>query len=200
MDRKRRRKRAVLLEWCHNFSKKKKELAEHRREKETSIDLTTFIARGFTQSKEHMWWKKIGNELKFLCLVLLKKVQLFHLNFWVCRKFFHFSKSFQPRFRTTPKFLIYCRLYFLKIRFWEVESGSESVRLLERQAENSTSGWASFWERYPLASCFSPSAFGNVRVTALENVRICWFKRNLSNLDRSPKMRDSFLLISGIVS
>ena len=78
----------------------------------------------------------------------------------------------------------------------EVPSGSESVRLLARQAQNSTSGWGAFWERFPLCSWFSTSAFRNVPGTVPENVRICGFKRNSSNLDRAPKMRDSVLLNS----
>ena len=78
-------------------------------------------------------------------------------------------------------------------RVWEVSSGSESVRLLAWQAENSTSGWGSFWERSPLGSWFSTSAFRNVPGTVQENVRICGFKRNLSNFDRAPKMLESVL-------
>ena len=36
----------------------------------------------------------------------------------------------------------------------------------------------------------------NVPRTVPECVRICWFKRNSSNLDRAPKMRDAFRLNS----
>ena len=74
--------------------------------------------------------------------------------------------------------------------------GSESVRLLARQAENSTSGWGSFWERSPLGSWFSMSAFRNVPGKVPENLRICGFKRKSSYLDSAPKMRDSVLLNS----
>ena len=84
---------------------------------------------------------------------------------------------------------------------------SESIRLLARQAENSTSGRGSFWELSLLGSWFSrsgmfrnaPKCFGvfrNVHGVVPENVRICGFKRNSSNLDSAPKMRDSVLLNS----
>ena len=78
----------------------------------------------------------------------------------------------------------------------EVSSGSESVRLLARQAENSTSGWGSFWERSLLGSWFSTSAFRNVPGTVRENDRICGFKRSSPYLDRAPRMRDCVLLNS----
>ena len=54
----------------------------------------------------------------------------------------------------------------------------------------------SFWERSPLGSWFSTSAFRNVPETVPENVRTCGLKRNLSNLDRAPKMRNYVLLNS----
>ena len=79
---------------------------------------------------------------------------------------------------------------------WEVSSVSESVRLLARQAEKSTSGWGSLWERYPLGSWFSTSAFRKVPGTVPETVRTRGFQRNSSNLDRAPKMRDYVLLNS----
>ena len=79
---------------------------------------------------------------------------------------------------------------------WGASSGSESVRLLARQAKKSTSGWGSFWERSPLGSWFSTSVFRNVPGTVPENVRICGFKRNSPNLDRAAGMRDSVLLNS----
>ena len=81
-------------------------------------------------------------------------------------------------------------------QLWEVSSGSELVRLLARQAENSTSGWGSFWNWSPLGSWFSTSAFRNVPGTVPEHARTCGFKRNSSNLDRAPKMRDFVLLNS----
>ena len=68
------------------------------------------------------------------------------------------------------------------------------ARLLARQAENFTSGWGSFWERSPLGSWFSMSAFRNVPGTVPENVRICGC--NSSNVDRGLMMRDSLLLNS----
>ena len=79
---------------------------------------------------------------------------------------------------------------------WKVSSGSESVRLLAPQAENSTSGWGSFWERSRLGSWFSMSVMRNVPGVVPENVRICGFRRNSSNLESAPKMRDSVLLNS----
>ena len=79
---------------------------------------------------------------------------------------------------------------------WEVSSGTELVRLLARQAENSTSGWGSFLERSPLDSWYSTSAFRNVPGTVPEDVLICGFKRDSSNLDSAPKMRDSVQLKS----
>ena len=86
--------------------------------------------------------------------------------------------------------------WFSEVFPWEVSSVFESLRLLAWQAENSTSGWGSFWERSPLGSWFSTSAFRNVLGTVPENVRTCGFKRNSSKLDRAPKMRDSVLLQS----
>ena len=79
---------------------------------------------------------------------------------------------------------------------WEVSSGSESTEILVRQAENSTSGWGSFWKRSPVGSQFSTSLFRNVPGTAQESVRTYGFKRNSSNLDRAPKIRDFVLLNS----
>ena len=92
--------------------------------------------------------------------------------------------------------VVSCSVVDTWLFLWEVSSGSESVRLLERRAENSTSGWASFRERSPLGSWFSTSAFRNVPGTVPENVRICGFKGKSSNLDRAPKMQDSVLLNS----
>ena len=78
----------------------------------------------------------------------------------------------------------------------EASLGSESIEFLDRQVENSTSGWGSFWERSPVGSLFSTSAFPNGPGTVPETVRIYEFKRKLSNLDRALKMRDSVLLNS----
>ena len=89
-----------------------------------------------------------------------------------------------------PKFWFCSLERFLR----ETSSGFESVRLLAQQTENSTSEWGSFWERSPLDSWFSLSAIWNVPGTNAESVRICGFKKNLSNLDRAHKMRDSVLL------
>ena len=73
----------------------------------------------------------------------------------------------------------------------------DSVKFLAKQAENSTSGWGSLWERSPLRSWLSMSAFWNVPGTVPENVRNYGFKRNSSDLDRAPKMWDTVLLNSG---
>ena len=78
----------------------------------------------------------------------------------------------------------------------DVSSGSESVSALARQAENSTSGWGSFWERSPLGSWFSSSAFWKSAWTVPGNVLFCGFTRNSSNLDSAPNLRDCVLLIS----
>ena len=58
------------------------------------------------------------------------------------------------------------------------------------------SGWGSLWESSSFVPRFSTFLFRKVPGTLSECVRICWFKRNSSNLDRSPKMRDSVLLNS----
>ena len=42
----------------------------------------------------------------------------------------------------------------------------------------------------------STFVFRNVSGTVPECIRICWFRRNSSNLDKAPKMRDSVLLNS----
>ena len=77
---------------------------------------------------------------------------------------------------------------------WEVSSGSESIRLLARQPENSTSKWESFWERSRLGSWLL--AFRDCPGMVPENVCICGFKKNSSNLDRAPTTRASVLLKS----
>ena len=56
------------------------------------------------------------------------------------------------------------------------------------------SGWGSLWESSSFVPWFSTFVFRNVPRTVPECVRICKFKRNSSNLDRAPKMRDSVLL------
>ena len=58
------------------------------------------------------------------------------------------------------------------------------------------SGWGSLWESSSIVPWFSTFVFRNVPGTVSECVRICWFKRNSSNLDRAPKMRDTVLLNS----
>ena len=58
------------------------------------------------------------------------------------------------------------------------------------------SGWGSLWESSSFVPWFSTFVFRNVPGTVSECVRICWFKRNSSNLDRAPKMWDSVRLNS----
>ena len=62
--------------------------------------------------------------------------------------------------------------------------------------EGPTSGWGSSWEQSSFGSWFSTFVFRNVPGTVPDCVRICGFRRNSSNLDRAPKMRDSVLLSS----
>ena len=58
------------------------------------------------------------------------------------------------------------------------------------------SGWGSLWESSSFVPWFITFVFRNVHGTVPECVRNCWFKRNSSDLDRAPKMRDSVLLYS----
>ena len=58
------------------------------------------------------------------------------------------------------------------------------------------SGWGSLWESSSFVPWFFTFVFWDVPGTVPEGVRICGFKRNSSNLDRAPKMRDSLLLNS----
>ena len=73
---------------------------------------------------------------------------------------------------------------------------SESIEWRDWQTEGPTSGWGSLWDSSSFVPWFSTSVFRNVPGTVPECVRICWFKRNSSNLDRVPKMRDCVLLNS----
>ena len=56
------------------------------------------------------------------------------------------------------------------------------------------SGWGSLWELSSFVRWLSTFVFRNVSGRVPECVRICWFRRNSSNLDRALKMRDSVLL------
>ena len=58
------------------------------------------------------------------------------------------------------------------------------------------SGWGSLWESSSFVPWFSTFVFRIVPGTVPECVHICGFKRNSSNLDRAPKMRDSVMLNS----
>ena len=82
------------------------------------------------------------------------------------------------------------------IYLWCVSSWSDSVELLVRQVENSTSGQGSFRERSPVGSPFSELLFLDVPGTATEQVQTSGFRRNSSSLDKAPKMRDSVQLNS----
>ena len=86
--------------------------------------------------------------------------------------------------------------YWTPVTMWEVSSRSESVKLLVRQTEISTSGYESFTESSPVASQFSESLFRDVPGTATEQVRTCGFRRNPSNLNKAPRRRDSVRLKS----
>ena len=57
-------------------------------------------------------------------------------------------------------------------------------------------GWGSLRESSSFVPRFSTFVFRNVPGTVPECVRICGFRRNSSNLDRAPKIRDSVLLNS----
>ena len=84
----------------------------------------------------------------------------------------------------------------IKRLVWQASPGSEPVELLNRQAENSTLGWGSFYERSAAGSWFSTSVFWDAHGTVPETVRICGCKRYSSNLDKAPKMKDSVQLNS----
>ena len=58
------------------------------------------------------------------------------------------------------------------------------------------SGWGSLWESSSFVPWLSTFVFRNVSGTVPDCVRICWFRRNSSNLNRAPKMRDFVLLYS----
>ena len=53
------------------------------------------------------------------------------------------------------------------------------------------SGWGSLWKSSSFVPWFSTFVFRNVPGTVPECVVICWLKKNSSNLNRAPKMRDS---------
>ena len=78
----------------------------------------------------------------------------------------------------------------------EVFSWSVSSNFVDRQAENSTSGLGSFWERSSAGSQFSTFLFQNVFGTVPKSIRTCGLTKNSYFLDRAPKMRDSVLLNS----
>ena len=76
----------------------------------------------------------------------------------------------------------------------EAFSGSESFEMRDWRTKNCTLGWGSFWEWVPVVSWFSTSMLRDVPGAVPESVRTCRFKRNSSNLDRAPKIRDPVLL------
>ena len=75
-------------------------------------------------------------------------------------------------------------------------SVSESIEWRDWQTEGPTSGWGSLSESSSFVPWFSTFVFRNVPGTVPECICICGFKRNSSNLERAPKMRDSVLLSS----
>ena len=123
------------------------------------------------------------------------KFEVNHSQFWkhshYIAWFFHFEEPWSG-----IKQEIFCCKWNVEILVWQVSSASQSTELLVQQAEISTAGWGSLWERSPVGSWFCKSLFRDVTGTVPENVRTCGFKRNSSNLDRAPKMRDSVLLNS----
>ena len=74
--------------------------------------------------------------------------------------------------------------------------GSESIEQLNRQTVNFSSVWGSIWERSPFVSRSSTLLFRVVPGKVRDSVRTSGFKRETLNLDRAPKMLDSFLLNS----
>ena len=70
---------------------------------------------------------------------------------------------------------------------WEVFSGSESVRLLVRQAENSTSGLGSFRERSAVGTRFPESLFLDVPRTTTEQVRTFGFGKKIVKFRKSTQ-------------
>ena len=99
------------------------------------------------------------------------------------------------REKKKSRFPLLSKLVFY-VKLWGASSGSESIERRDWQTEGPTSGWGSSWERSSFGSWFSTFVFRNVPGTVPECVRICGFKRNSSNLDKAPKMRDSVLLNS----
>ena len=183
---------------CGNLNGSELEETHHR-----NILIAWFLSekaelqRGFSED----WMKKKR------CHFLLIQLNYFH----VYQVSFSFACVFLPVFMTQKlsidfnkvdfpffSFLLFCgsKKIGLKVQLLEVSSGSESVRLLGRLAENSTSGWGSLWERSPLWSWFSTSVFLNVPGVVPENFPICEFRRTSSSLDKAPKMWDSVLLNS----
>ena len=79
---------------------------------------------------------------------------------------------------------------------WETSSASGSIEFLDQQAKNSNSAWIYFSKRFPFVFRFSTSLFWDIPGMFPWSVRTCGFKRNSSNSDRAPKMRDFVLLNS----
>ena len=77
---------------------------------------------------------------------------------------------------------------------WEVSSGSESVRLLVRQAANSTPRQGSVLERSLVASRFSESLLLDALRTAMEQVRTWGFRRKPSSLKKAPRINPAKIL------
>ena len=81
-------------------------------------------------------------------------------------------------------------------KLWAYSSTSELLRLPERWEEIIASGHGSFGEWSPLGSRLPELLFLVVPGTATEQVPTCGFRRNSSNLDKAPEIRDSVRLRS----
>ena len=78
----------------------------------------------------------------------------------------------------------------------DVSSWSDSATLMVPEAKITTSGQELFGERSPVGSWFSELLFLDSPGTAREQLRSCGFRRNSSNLDKAPKMRNPVQLDS----
>ena len=70
---------------------------------------------------------------------------------------------------------------------WCVSTWSDSVKLLVRQIENSTSEQGSFKERSLVGSWFSELLFLDVPGTATEQIRTCEFRKKFIKFRQSTQ-------------
>ena len=109
-------------------------------------------------------------------------------------------------FRWIPVNAKLCKFHEIYWSYWVYYVGISRFLLSQHSSKSEfwvvwpqkmpASGWGSLWEPSSFVPWFSTFVFQNVPGTVSECVRICWFKRNSSNLDRVPKKRDSVLLNS----